>query len=245
MYLSVIIPAYNEEKRLAKTLNSINDYLSRQSYEYEILVVDNGSTDKTPEIVRNLANPARNGVSNGVCQIRGLKLIEGSAKEGKGFAVKKGMLEAKGDYKIFTDADNSTSIDQIEKMWPEFEKGLDVVIGSRDVKGAVLNPPQPWPRRVILGEGFKLYRKIIIGLWEIEDTQCGFKGFKKEAAEKIFQKSKISGWTFDVEILILAKQMGYKIKEIPVNWVNDPDSKVKLSSIIEMAIGLLKLKLNL
>ena len=233
-HLSVIIPAYNEEKRLGKTLNSINDYLSKQDYDSEILVVDNGSKDKTPDIVRNLQN-----------QIKNLRLIEGSSAEGKGFAVKKGMLEAVGDFRVFTDADNSTSIDQVEKMWPEFEKGFDVVIGSRDVKGAVLNPPQPWLRRVILGDGFKLYRKIIIGLWGIEDTQCGFKGFKKAAAGEIFQKSKISGWTFDVEVLILAKKMGYKIKEIPINWENDPDSKVKINSVIEMAVGLLKLKLGL
>lgn len=234
MRLSVIIPAYNEEKRIEKTLNSINDYLSKQSYDSEILVVDNGSADGTAGIVKMLAG-----------RINGLRLVLGQAGRGKGFAVKLGMLEAKGEYRIFTDADNSTSIGQVEKMWPEFERGFDAVIGSRDVKGAVLNPPQPWWRRVILGDGFKLYRKIIIGLWGIEDTQCGFKGFKKEAAEKIFPKSQISGWTFDVEILILAKQMGYKIKEIPVTWVNDPDSKVKFSSVIEMAIGLLKLRLNI
>jgi dolichyl-phosphate beta-glucosyltransferase len=234
MKLSVIIPVYNEAKRIGKTLSSINDYLSKQNYDSEILVVDNGSKDKTGEIVKNLQN-----------QIKNLRLVEGSSLEGKGFAVKKGMLASTGDFRIFTDADNSTSIDQIEKMWPEFERGFDVVIGSRDIKGAVLNPPQPWLRRVILGDGFKLYRKIIIGLWGLEDTQCGFKGFKKEASLKIFPKSKISGWTFDVEILILAKKMGYKIKEIPVTWVNDPDSKVKFNSIIEMAIGLLKLKLNI
>lgn len=232
MHLSVIIPAYNEEKRLEKTLNSINDYLSKQNYESEILVVDNGSTDGTAGIVRMLEG-----------KVKGLKLIQGSAGQGKGFAVRKGMLEATGDYRIFTDADNSTSVNQVEKMWPEFEKGFDVVIGSRDVKGAILNPPQPFLRKIILGDGFKLYRKIIIGLWNIEDTQCGFKGFTKIAAENIFSKSLISGWTFDVEILILAKKMGYKIKEIPVSWVNDLDSKVKFNSVIEMAIGLLKLKL--
>ncbi|MBI2038415.1 MAG: glycosyltransferase, partial [Candidatus Nealsonbacteria bacterium] len=127
MRLSVIIPVYNEEKRLGKTLSSINDYLSKQIYDSEILVVDNGSTDGTAGVVRMLDG-----------KIKGLKLVQGSSAEGKGFAVKKGMLEALGDYRIFTDADNSTSIDQIEKMWPEFEKGFDVVIGSRDIKGAVL-----------------------------------------------------------------------------------------------------------
>ena len=234
IYLSVIIPTYNEEKRLTGTLQSINDYFSRQSYDYEILVVDNGSTDKTAQIVRNLAG-----------QIKGLKLIEGSASRGKGFAVKKGMLMAKGDFRIFTDADNSTSIDQIEKMWPEFKKGYDVVIGSRDVEGAVLDPPQPWIRDKILGKGFKLYRKIILGLWGIQDTQCGFKCFTKKATEEIFPRCKIIHFAFDAEVLIIGKSLGYKIKEIPVYWKNDPESKVNFKSIIKMAIDLIKIRLNL
>jgi dolichyl-phosphate beta-glucosyltransferase len=232
MHLSVIIPAYNEEKRLAKTLNSINGYLSKQNYDSEILVVDNNSKDKTPDIVRNLAN-----------QIKNLRLIEGSSKWGKGFAVKKGMSEAIGDYRIFTDADNSTSIDQVEKMWPEFDKGFDVAIGSRDIKGAVLAVSQPrW--RIFLGNSFNLMVQIISGLWGIWDTQCGFKGFKKEASEKIFQKSQISGFSFDVEVLILAKKMGYKIKEIPVTWVNDPDSKVGLKGIIKMLFEVIQIRWN-
>jgi len=233
MHLSIIIPAHNEEKRLPKTLEDINKYLSSQSYDYEIIVVDNGSKDKTAEIVRNLAN-----------SIKGLKLIEGSAKKGKGSAVAEGMLKAQGDYRVFTDADNSTSINQIEKMFPEFQAGFDIVIGSRDVKGAILDPPQPWIRKIILGDGFKLYRKIILGLWNIEDTQCGFKGFTKKAAEDIFPKSKISHFAFDPEILVLGKNMGYKIKEIPITWKNDLDSKVKPSSIIKMAIDMIKIKWN-
>jgi len=234
IYLSVIIPTYNEEKKLTGTLQSINDYLSRQSYDYEILVVDNGSTDKTAQIVRNLAG-----------QIKRLKLIEGLGGRGKGFAVKKGMLMAKGDFRIFTDADNSTSIDQIEKMWPEFKKGYDVVIGSRDVEGAVLDPPQPWIRDKILGKGFKLYRKIILGLWGIQDTQCGFKCFTKKATEEIFPRCKINHFAFDPEVLVIGKSLGYKIKEIPVYWKNDPESKVNFKSIIKMAIDLIKIRLNL
>src|SRR3989338_5463861 len=218
MHLSVIIPAYNEEKRLPKTLANIDGYLSRQSYDYEILVVDNGSTDKTAEIARVFSS-----------QFLGLKLVEGKFGRGKGYAVKMGMIAAQGDYRLFADADNSTSIDQVEKMWPEFEKGFDVVIGSRDVKGAVLDPPQPWLRRVVLGDGFKLYRKIIIGLWGIEDTQCGFKAFTKRAAEDIFPKSRVEHFAFDPEILLIAKKFGYKIKEIPVRWKNDLASKVKIS----------------
>ena len=241
MYLSIIIPAYNEEKRLPGTLTDIDNYLKKQNYDYEILVVENGSTDKTAEIVKKLS-----------IQIKGLKLIEGSNKGGKGSAVKRGMLEAVGDYRIFTDADNSTTIDQIERMWPYFKgtcpetvEGFDIVIGSRDIKGAILDPPQPWLRQIILGEGFKLYRKLIIGLWNLADTQCGFKGFTKKAAEDVFPKSIISHFSFDPEILIIGKIMGYKIKEIPIVWKNDLGSKVKPSSMISMAVDLLKIRLNL
>jgi len=119
------------------------------------------------------------------------------------------------------------------------------VIGSRDIKGAILDPPQPFLRKVILGEGFKLFRKIIIGLWEIADTQCGFKGFLNRAAENIFPKCKIDRFAFDPEILVIAKKLGYKIKEIPVIWKNDPESKVKFKSMIKMAIDIIKIRLNL
>ena len=234
MYLSVIIPAYNEEKRLPKTLEEIDNYLRRQSYDYEIVVVNDGSKDLTAEAVRGMSSVIKN-----------LKLIDNKINQGKGAVVRQGMVEAKGEYRLFTDADNSTSIDQIEKMWPEFEKGFDIVIGSRDIKGAVLDPPQPFLRNVILGEGFKLYRKFIIGLWKIQDTQCGFKAFSKKAAENIFPKCKINRFAFDPEILVVAKKLGYKIKEIPVYWKNDPESKVKFNSMVKMAIDLLKIKWNL
>jgi len=234
MYLSVIIPAYNEERRITKTLEDIDRYLSKQNYDYEILVVNDGSKDKTAEVARNLTS-----------QIKNLRVTGYNQNQGKGYAVRFGMLEAKGDYRIFTDADNSTSIDQIEKMWPWFEKGFDVVIGSRDIKGAVLDPPQPWLRHIVLGEGFKLFRKIVSGLWDIEDTQCGFKGFKKEAVRNIFPKCRINRFAFDPEILLVGKLMGYKIKEIPIYWKNDPESKVKFKSMIKMALDLFKMKWNL
>ena len=234
VYLSVIIPAYNEEHRLPKTLREIDKYLSEQDYSYEIIVVSDGSTDRTPDIVREMMEKNKH-----------LKLIEFKKRLGKGGGVREGMLAAQGKFRVFTDADNSTSIDQVEKMWPWFEKGFDIVIGSRDIKGAVLDPPQPWMRKVLLGGGFKLYRKIILGLWEIQDTQCGFKGFSDKAAEAIFPKCKIKGFAFDPEALIIAKKMGYKIKEIPVHWVNDPESKVKFKNIIKMARDLLKIRWNL
>ncbi len=241
MKLSIIIPAYNEEKRLQKTLEEINSYLSGQNYpstgagqaDYEILVVNDGSKDRTAEVCSNL-----------IPKIKNLKLIDNKVNQGKGAVVRQGILAAKGEYRLFTDADNSTSIDQIEKMWPEFEKGSDVVIGSRDIKGAVLDPPQPWIRNVILGEGFKLFRKLVAGLWRIQDTQCGFKCFRKQAAEEVFPVCRIDRFAFDPEILIIAEKFGYKIKEIPVFWKNDPDSKVNFKSILKMALDLFKIRWN-
>ena len=233
MYLSLIIPAYNEEKRLPKTLTEIDGYLRTKDYDYEILVVNDGSKDKTVEIAKNL-----------VPGIKNLRVTGYNINQGKGYAVRFGMMEAKGDFRLFTDADNSTSIDQVERMWPEFEKGADIVIGSRDVEGAILDPPQPWMRHILLGEGFKLFRKLVVGLWKIEDTQCGFKCFTKEAAENIFPKCRISRFAFDPEILIIGERMGYKIKEIPVCWKNDLESKVKFKSIIKIALDLFIIRLN-
>jgi dolichyl-phosphate beta-glucosyltransferase len=234
IHLSIIIPAYNEKKRLPKTLKEINNYLKNQFYLSEIIVVSDGSTDGTTKIVRDL-----------VGEIKNLKLIEFKVRQGKGFGVKTGILEAKGKYRIFTDADNSTSIDQIEKMWPYLKEGYDVVIGSRDIKGAVLAVPQPLIRKIVLGEGFKLLRKIIIGLWEIQDTQCGFKCFTEKAAEEIFPKLTIDRFGFDPEALVIAEKLGYKIKEIPIVWINDAASKVKFKNIIEMFLETIKIRLNL
>jgi len=233
MYLSVIIPAYNEETRLPKTLEEIDKYLKKQNYDYEIMVVNDGSKDKTVEVAKSL-----------IPKIKNLKVTGYEKNRGKGYAVRFGMIEAKGDFRLFTDADNSTSIDHLEKIWPEFKKGFDIIIGSRDIKGAVLDPPQPWIRKLILGEGFRLYRKIILGLWGIEDTQCGFKCFTKKATEKIFPKCRIDRFAFDPEILVIAKKLGSEIKEIPVYWKNDPESKVKFKSIFKMALDVIKIRLN-
>ena len=233
IYLSVIIPAYNEEKRLPRTLKEIEEYLKKQNFNYEIIVVSDGSTDRTCEVVENLK-----------LKIKNLSLICEKINRGKGYGVKIGMLNAKGKYRLFTDADNSTPISEIEKFWPEFEKGADIVIASRDIKGAILDPPQPLFRRFV-GEVFKYLRKIIVGLWEIEDTQCGFKCFKEEVAEKIFKKAKIERFAFDPEILLIAKRMGFKIKEVPVYWKNDLQSKVKFKSMVKMLIDLSKIRFNL
>jgi len=233
IYLSVIVPAYNEEKRLPGTLREIDEYLKKQNYESEIIVVSDGSKDGTVEVAKNLMS-----------EINNLRVIEFKENRGKGFGVKEGMLGALGDFRLFTDADNSTPVNQIEKIWPEFEKGFDIVIGSRDLKGAILDPPQP-PFRRLTGEVFKYLRKIIVGLWDTEDSQCGFKCFRKKAAEDIFPKCKISRFAFDPEILLIGKKLGYKIKEVPIYWKNDLTSKVKLKSMVKMLVDLFKIRWNL
>lgn len=233
IYLSVIIPAYNEEKRLPKTLQEISGYLSQQDYNYEIIVVNDGSKDRTAEITREQVGKVEN-----------LRLIDNKENHGKGYVVRQGMLEAKGQYRLFTDADNSTSIDQAEKMWPSFKEGCEVVIGSRDIKGAVIAVPQSWLRRR-LGDIFNLIVQISSGLWGIWDTQCGFKGFSQKAVEEIFPQLTIDRWAFDVEILVLAKNRGYAIKEVPVVWINSPESKVKLKGMIKMLLEVFQIRWNL
>lgn len=233
IFLSVIIPAYNEEKRLPKTIWEIYNYLKTKNFSWEILVANDGSKDNTAKVVENL-----------ISQIQNLKLIDNKENRGKGFVVKQGMLQSQGKIRIFTDADNSTSIDHLEKMLAEFEKGADLVIGTRDKRDdpqAAQVFPQPWWRQ-ILGDIFNLLVQAILGLWGFWDTQCGFKGFTQKAAEKIFQKTKIERFAFDPEILVLAKKFNLKIKKIPVLWRNDPESKVKFKSIIKMGIDLLKIK---
>ncbi len=232
IFLSIIIPAYNEEKRLARTLFEIDRYLRVQSYSYEILVVNDGSKDKTADVARNL-----------IPQIRNLKLIDNQENHGKGWVVRQGMLKSQGEYRLFTDADNSTSIDQVEKILPEFKAGQEVIIGSRETEGAVIAVPQPWYRR-ILGDIFNLIVQIISGLWGIWDTQCGFKGLTKKAAEEIFSKCKIDRWAFDVEILVIAKIISYKIKEIPITWKNDPESRVGIKGIIKMLFEVIQIRWN-
>ncbi|MEF8847445.1 MAG: dolichyl-phosphate beta-glucosyltransferase [Candidatus Paceibacterota bacterium] len=231
--LSVVIPAYNEEERLPSTLKSIDDYLTKQDYGYEILVVNDGSSDNTAQVTKELQS-----------EIDNLKLIDNEKNHGKGYVVKQGLIEGRGDYRLFTDADNSTSVDQVEKMWSHVNE-YDVIIGSRDLEGSVLDPPQSWFREHIIGAGFRLYRKLILDLWGLEDTQCGFKLFSKEAAEEVVPKCKIDGFAFDPEMLILAKYAGFKIKEIPVRWVNQEGSKVGLDSIFKMALDVLKIRWRL
>ena len=233
MYLSVIIPAYNEEKNIEKTVRSIFGYLKEKIPEHEIIVVTDGSTDRTADITRLLKT-----------EISTLELVEFKNNRGKGFAVKTGMLKARGDFRLFTDADNSTTIDHVEKMMSYFQKGFDVVIASIAVRGhKVATGSEPAWRR-IFGKLGNLFIEIMV-VPGIHDTQRGFKIFTVEAAEKIFSKMTIERWGFDVEALALARKFGFKIKEVPVNWKNAPESHVGLKAYFQVLMETVKIRRNL
>jgi len=242
MKLSVIISCYKEENRLPKTLPKIDEYLKKQSYDYEILLINDGSPDNTYEAAKSLELKYKN------VKVLGHKANpEYTQNMGKGYGVRFGMLKAKGEYRVFMDADNSTPISEVEKMWSEFEKGFDIVIGSRDIKGAVLDPPQPW-YRIFLGNIFNLLVQAIVGLWGIWDTQCGFKGFTAKAAEDIFPKCTINRFGFDPEVLAIGRKLGYKMKEVPIYWKNDRQSTVKIfgpNGMVTMLKELLGIRINM
>ncbi|MBU4142889.1 glycosyltransferase family 2 protein [Patescibacteria group bacterium] len=221
-YLSVIIPCYNEEKTISATLLAVDQYLQKQGFDYEILVVSDGSRDKTAQIVADFKKNVKN-----------LKLIDNKANHGKGWVVRQGMLAALGQVRLFMDADNATSVDHFDKMKPYFEQGADVVIGSRDtkdVKGAKQAVPQPWLKQQLGNLGNLLIQ--IGAVWGVWDTQCGFKAFSSQAAQNIFSRSKIDRWGFDIEALALARKLRYKIAIVPVYWINNPYSRVNLKGYL-------------
>jgi dolichyl-phosphate beta-glucosyltransferase len=231
--LSVVIPAYNEEDRIRPTIESIDAYLEKQPYAYEVIVVSDGSTDRTVEVVKEYQRAT----------MKELKLNANPINHGKGFAVRDGIGMAEGEYIVFMDADNATRIEEIENFWPWFDKGYDVVFGSRYIKGAKMPVKQPWFRR-LAGRLSNLLIQAVI-LPGIKDTQCGFKAFRRDAARRIFSVSRIDGWGFDIEILALAKKFGYKIKEVPVTWYEIAGTKLKLvRAMIRTLRELLVIKWN-
>ena len=233
IYLSVVIPAYNEAKRIPETLKKVTAYLKSQSYSWEVVVVNDGSKDDTAQVVREA-----------ISQNENIRLIDNKENNGKGYVVRQGLLEAKGEIRVFMDADNSTSIDHIERMFSQFKNGYDFVIGSRDMKDSKLAIPQSWFRQR-LGDVFNLLVQFVCGLWGVWDTQCGFKAITKKCVDDVVSQCKINRFAFDPEMLIVARRMGYKIKEVPVTWFNDAASTVKLKNMIKMGIDLLKIRLNI
>jgi glycosyltransferase involved in cell wall biosynthesis len=235
VYLSVIVPAYNEAERLPRTLERFNKYLSSTGFTYEILVALDGPSDRTREVLREMRR-----------EIPHLKVIDRPVNHGKGFTVKEGMLRAAGRIRLFTDADNSTDIAHFDKMIPLFKDGYDIVIASRhskDAAGAQQAVPQARYKRIVGQFGNIIIRSVAVpGIW---DTQCGFKAFRAEVAERIFSQTTIEGWAFDIEILAVARAANYKIGIIPAYWVNDARSHVRWFDYLRVLGDTLRVRIRL
>jgi glycosyltransferase involved in cell wall biosynthesis len=231
-YLSVIIPAYNEAERITNTLFDIDKYLSQVEYSYEIIVVNDASKDNTAVVVDKL-----------IPVIKNLRLIDNTENKGKGGVVAQGMLNAKGNIRLFMDADNSTEIEDFAKLQPFFKDGYKIVIGSRAISGASVELHQPLFRR-ILGKTGNLFIRIM-AVPGVKDTQCGFKAFTEDAADKIFSRLTITRWGFDVEVLAIAKLLGFRIKEVGITWVNDTRSHVSASGYLHVLLEVVKIRFNL
>jgi dolichyl-phosphate beta-glucosyltransferase len=215
--LSLIFPAFNEAAAISATLLEAVQYLQDRKIGYEIIVSSDGN-DGTREIVSQMAktNP-------------GILSIGSPQRGGKGKGIRKAVALAKGKWIGFSDADNKTPITEFEKFIPFLEKGTEVVIGTRGSRRSRVERPQPWYRRVG-GRGFAVFMHIFTGLWEITDTQCGFKFFQADVAHDLFNRQQIDGYMFDVEILYLAKKAGYRITQVPIRWRDDGDSRLQLLS---------------
>jgi len=211
--LSVVIPAYNESRRITRSLERIRQYLAQKGASFELIVADDGSVDDTAYLVESL--------SASIPELRVLKLRH----QGKGAAVKAGALEAKGQYILMCDADLSTPIEELEKLEAALKQGAALAVGSRRATGAVLARRQPWLREAV-GVAFGFFTRLLIPTGVI-DTQCGFKLFPAQVARKLFPLQTINGFTFDIELLALARKLGFKISEVPVVWEDAEGSKVK------------------
>jgi dolichyl-phosphate beta-glucosyltransferase len=214
--LSIIIPAFNEERRLPKTLNRIRDFLHVHAFEAEVIVVDDGSTDGTRELLENYQK-----------QFPELRTVSNGRNRGKGFSVRHGMLEAKGEIALFTDADLSTPIEETDKLlFALRDQGYDVAIGSRAADRSLIEMHQP----VIREQAGILFNHLVRWLMgvQLSDTQCGFKAFRRERTRIVFEQQRIEDFGFDPEILFLAKRHGLRIAEIPVRWSHDPATKVSM-----------------
>ena len=231
MELSIIFPAYNEAERIGPTLKLFSNYLSAKGFLYEILVVDDGSTDNTISYIESLKIP-------------NCKVIPSVENKGKGHAVRIGMLAAKGKIRVFSDADGSTPIEEIDKLLaPLNSDEADIAIGSRYLENSEVTKAQPFMRVVWSRFTNKIMQRILLP--GIADPHCGFKAFRAEAAEKIFPLCKINEWSFDLEVLSLAQSLGFKIKEIPVKWANDERSKGKFRQLPKEVYNVYKIRKSL
>jgi dolichyl-phosphate beta-glucosyltransferase len=211
--LSVVIPAYNEARRIGRALAAVRAYVVRAGLCSELIVVDDGSRDETADVVRGFeAEPLT------------LHLLVNPTNHGKGYSVRRGMLAATGKLVLMCDADLSAPVEQLDRLRGWLERGYDVVIGSRDLPDSRLDPPQPLVRRRLAWVFRAIRRRLLLPA--LRDTQCGFKCFRGAAAHEIFARQQTDGWLFDCEVLGLADRLGYRIKEVGIVWRNDPDSRV-------------------
>ena len=210
--ISIIIPAYNEETRLPATLQAVRTYLAATEWEFtEIIVVNDGSRDATADVAR----------------AAGARVLENPGNRGKGYSVKHGVLEAKGDWVLVTDADLSSPIKELDKLWSAAERaGAQVAIGSRAIDRSLVGVHQPLAREM-MGRLFNLVMRLVTGL-PFRDTQCGFKLFEAKAAREVFARQRLEGFGFDVEVLFLAERLGYRAVEVPVRWNNVVGTKVSM-----------------
>ena len=221
MDLSVVIPTYNESKNISKTISAIEEYFEKRKLAGEIIVVDDASHDDTAEKVKEIAKKEKN-----------VSLIVMERNYHKGWPVKKGIIQSRGKYILYTDADLSTPIEEADKLRAALDKGADIAIGSRIHEGGDLRSSQPTYRR-ILGKMFSTLKSFLIP--NIADSQCGFKMYRKDIAKKLFAKQRIKNIIFEVEILYLAQKFGYKIAQVPVEWEHSGESRMKIS--VKNAVG--------
>jgi dolichyl-phosphate beta-glucosyltransferase len=210
---SIVIPAYNESARLPASLEKVLAYVHAEGWNAEVIVVNDGSRDNTAEIVRSFA--AKDPV---------FRLVENPGNRGKGYSVRNGMLNARGKILLFSDADLSSPIEEAPKLLQGLAEGADIAIGSRWLRAETQTQRQPLHRQ-LFGRIFNLMLRVTLGL-KFKDTQCGFKAFKKPAADAIFPLQKIERWGFDPEILFLASKFGFQVKEIPVAWGHSGETRI-------------------
>jgi len=228
--LSIVIPAYNEAARLGRTLDRVLAFVSEQGWNVEILVVDDGSTDQTADIVRAYAEKSPI-----------VRLIANPGNRGKGFSVRNGVLNATGDVVLFTDADLSAPIEEAVKLLDAIDGGADIAIGSRWLRSDLQTRRQSVARQA-LGRVFNGLLRVLLGL-DFKDTQCGFKAFRAGAARATFPLQKIEGWGFDPELLFLAQKFGFKVAEVPVVWAHDDRTRINpLADGARMVADMLRIR---
>ncbi len=229
IFLSIIVPAYNEEKRLPGSLEAIDRFLQQQSYTYEVLIVENGSTDGTTDVAERFAEEHP--------YVRVLH-----SRKGKGAAVKVGVLSARGEHLFICDADLSMPIEEVNKFLPPVLDGYDIAIASREVPGA-RRYNEPFYRH-LEGRVFNWIVRIL-AVPGIQDTQCGFKCFKRDVALEIFPYQTMDGWSFDVEVLYIARRRGCRLVEVPINWYYKANSRINpIKDALDMLVEVIKIRLN-